>query len=124
MSDQVIGNQLPDLTALDEEKALGVHWDARQDLLYDLSSIGKKRRNSEVCLEICDEGPVKTVTVKPHMSLRICLSLHARTYDPLGLVLPLRMHGNLLLRETLQFLKKDKKGGIPWDEQINHPTDN
>ena len=72
-------------------------------------------------MEICDEGPDKTVTVKPHMSLRICLSLHARTYDPLGWVLPLRMHGNLLFRETLQFLKKDKKGGIPWDEHINHP---
>ena len=116
VSEQVIGHQLPDLTTLDEEKALGVHWDVCKDVLYvkaDLLSIGKKRGKSDVCLSVCDDGPVKIVVVKPHMSLRICLSLHARTYDPLGWVLPLRMHGNLLFRETLQFLKKDKKGGIP-----------
>ena len=67
---------------------------------------------NEILVNVSMEGPTKTVSVKPHMSLRICLSLHARPYDPLGWILPTRMVGNLLFCETLQFLKQDKKGSI------------
>ena len=48
--------------------------------------------------------------IKPVLTLRISLSIHAKTYDPLGLVLPTRMMGNLLFRNTLQLLKKEQKG--------------
>ena len=41
------------------------------------------------------------------LTVRICLSIHSKAFDPLGLVLPTRMIGNLLFRETLQFLKQD-----------------
>ena len=52
------------------------------------------------------------------LTIRICLSVHAKTYDPLGLVLPTRMIGNLLFRESLQLLKKERQGKIPWDAVI------
>ena len=35
------------------------------------------------------------------LTVRICLSIHSKAFDPLGLVLPTRMVGNLLFRETL-----------------------
>ena len=37
--------------------------------------------------------------------------------DPLGLVLPKRMFYNLLLCET-ESMRKEKKGGIPWEKEI------
>ena len=57
-------------------------------------------------------------SVKPVLTLRIGLSFHAKTYDPLGLVLPTRMIGNLLFRKSLQLLKKEQKGRIPWDDEM------
>ena len=56
--------------------------------------------------------------IAPQLTLRACLSLHSKPFDPLGLVLPARVIGNLLLRCTLQLIKKDTKGKIPWDERI------
>ena len=56
--------------------------------------------------------------MKPVLTLRIGLSFHAKTYDPLGLVLPTRMIGNLLFRKSLQLLKKEQKGRIPWDDEM------
>ena len=68
------------------------------------------------------------------LTVRICLSIHSKAFDPLGLVLPTRMVGNLLFRETLQFLKQDantneddvKKNNkkentnkIKWDQELN-----
>ena len=50
--------------------------------------------------------------------LRICLSLHAKPYDPLSLILPVKMVGSLLFRNTLQELKRLHVGKIPWDEEI------
>ena len=55
------------------------------------------------------DNPVDLITIKPHITIRTCLSLHAKTFDPLGLVLPTRMIGNILFREALQMLKKDRK---------------
>ena len=54
--------------------------------------------------------------VKPQV--RIALALHMKPYDPLGLILPVKMVGNLLLRETFQALKKELKGPVPRDEQM------
>ena len=57
------------------------------------------------------------------MTVRDCLSLHARCFDPNGLILPVKMSGMLLFRKTLQVLSaqnkangKDKK--LPWDQEV------
>lgn len=44
--------------------------------------------------------------------------MHARPFDPLGLILPTKVIGNILFRHTLQQIKKDNRGKIPWDEPI------
>ena len=62
---------------------------------------------------------IDTIQIKPHLTLRICLSLHAKPYDPLGYILPTKVIGNLLFRETLQTLKKERQGHIPWDDPID-----
>ena len=54
--------------------------------------------------------------VKPKLTLRICLRFQMKIFDPLGLVMPTKMIGNLLFRITLQVIKKEGKGRIPWDE--------
>ena len=41
-----------------------------------------------------------------------------KPYDPLGFILPTRMIGSLLLRKTIQMLKKGVKGPVPWDDVI------
>ena len=56
--------------------------------------------------------------MKMVLTLRISLSIHAKTYDPLGLVLPTRMIGNLLFRKSLQTIKKEQKENIPWNEEL------
>ena len=55
------------------------------------------------------------------LTIRICLSIHANTHDPLGLVLPVKMIGTLLFRETLQHINKTmkSKGRIPWNTTID-----
>ena len=55
---------------------------------------------------------------KLKLNLRICLSFHSKPYDPLGFVLPTRMVGNILFRKTIQSLKKERQGKIPWDEDL------
>ena len=56
--------------------------------------------------------------VKPRLTLRICLRFHMKIFDPLGLVMPTKMIGNLLFRFSLQVIKKEEKGRIPWDEGL------
>ena len=110
---QVIGIQLPGAVTPDEEKALGVHWDVEKDELFidpDLTSGGKKG-SVKTPAHVHKDGPFDegnpSFGLPPTLTLRICLSLHARAFDPLGLVLPTRMIGNLLFRNNLQFLKRD-----------------
>ena len=52
------------------------------------------------------------------LMLRISLSIHAKTSDPQGLVLPTRMIGNLLFRKSLQTIKKEQKGKIPLEKEL------
>ena len=118
--DVVIGVSVPAAVELHEEKALGLYWEVKRDLIYvkaDLGKPGKNTRRGTPEINVIVE-PDSHVTVAPKLTLRTCLSLHARPFDALGLVLPTRMIGNILFRETLQTLKKDKKGKIPWDETI------
>ena len=143
---QVIKVQLPNAIAEDEEKALGVYWNVRDDLFYvkvDLS-VGGGRKSSEIIpvfkasnetdgkadlFEVIDKDSDKmSLILNPGLllTLRVCLSIHAKAYDPLGFVLPTRMMGNLLFRESLQhinmFISKQgvqTKNKILWDFKID-----
>ena len=56
--------------------------------------------------------------IKPKLTLRICLRFHMKIFDPLGLVMPTKMIGNLLFRISLQVIKKEGKWRISWDEGL------
>ena len=56
--------------------------------------------------------------MKPKLTIRMSLSFHAKVFDPLGLVLPTRLIGMLLFRTSLQEMKKELKGRIPWDKHL------
>ena len=119
--DSVIGIALPDAIKTTEEKALGVYWNVKDDTLYvkaDLLKMGKKVKpgKAAACVTV---NPTSGVTITPQLTLRICLSLHARPFDPLGLILPTKVIGNVLFRKTLQLIKRNNKGKIPWDEAID-----
>ena len=102
------------------EKALGVLWIVQSDMLSIRVSLelGNKRSPKSISLlpqlglvqlpELVDTPCVK-------LNLRICLSIHAKTFDPLGWYLPTRMVGNILFWETLQELNANHKGPIQWD---------
>ena len=118
--EQLIGVKLEDAIGEDEEKALGLYWNVKEDEFYVKANLGKpskKHKKNDIKVEVIDNS--FTIQIKPHLTLRVCLSLHAKAHDPLGLVLPTRMIGNLLFRATLQALKKERKGKIPWDEEID-----
>ena len=104
-----------------EERALGVAWDVKNDLLFVKSNLdkGSKKRKKDSYSIVLPESDIDRISIKPHLTLRICLSIHAKAYDPHGWILPVRMIGNLLFRETLQTLKMNKKGKIPWDDPID-----
>ena len=119
VEEQVIAVHLPNQISADEEKALGVSWDVLKDLLsikVDITKPSKKARKKDNF--VVKFGPNNIVEVKPILSLRAALSIHAKAYDPLGLILPCKMIGNLLLRLTIQVLKKDIQGPVPWDIEI------
>ena len=115
--EQKVSIKLPNAIDPEEEKALGVFWDVRDDLFYVKPGITDKERSLIDGRSVHNsEGLVRDV--RPVLTLRISLSFHAKTYDPLGLVLPTRMIGNILFRKSLQILKKEQKGKIPWDEEL------
>ena len=93
---------LPNSINPDEEKVLGVFW---------MTNFMSRQviTNKEKCLiddhKSIDRSNNLFHAVKPVLTLRICLSFHTKTYDPLALVLPTRMIGNILFRSTLHILK-------------------
>ena len=108
----------------DEEKALGMYWNTVADQFYmklELSAeekcilLGLFSHSSSQSQE--EESGFRSL--KPKLTLRLSLSFHSRIFDPLGLMLPTRMVGMLLFRESIQFLKKGLKGRIPWDEHLD-----
>ena len=112
---------------MDEEKALGIFWDVSKDEFYfklDISAGGKKV-SKKIDLKPYLGGdttlPLSKALPPISLTIRICLSIHAKTHDPLGLVLPVKMIGTLLFRETLQNINKTmkSKGRIPWDTKID-----
>ena len=119
--EQLIGVPLENSLASEEEKALGIYWDVKEDEFYVKSNLGKpsKRvKRKDVVVDVSEVNGKRFLEIKQHLTLRICLSLHALSYDPLGFVLPTRMIGQLLFRDSLQDLKKDRQGKIPWDEPL------
>ena len=110
----------------DLEKALGMYWETSSDQLLVKLEVSSKE---SLLMDSCKlDGKVFTksqvpetdlpVSLRLKLTLRICLSLHSRVFDPLGLVLPTRIIGMLLFRDSVQILKKGLKGRIPWDEHL------
>ena len=97
---QTIQVNLPNAVAVDEEKALGLNWEVKQDLLSVKPAMlaEKKKGGIPVLLEHAN-----TLILNPVLTpnLRLCLSVHAQSFDPLGFALPVRMIGNILFRRTL-----------------------
>ena len=96
----------------DVEKALGLHWSLVDDELF-----------VRLTLDEFDskffERQAFPVTVKPKLTLKLCLHFHMKVFDPLGLVMPTKMIGSFLFRRTLQIVKKAERGRIPWDEVLS-----
>ena len=108
----------------DEKRMAGIFVDAKVPIGNDSSGVDTEGDPIETAFDTnetdvdSNEAGSKLREIKPKLTLRICLSFHAKTHDPLGLVLPTRMIGNLLFRKSLQKVKKEQKGKIPWDEEL------
>ena len=97
------------------EKALGLFWNVKEDKLFVKVQISGKKRKIVLSLETLLRNPDHKLTV------RDCLSLHARCFDPIGLILPLKMTGMILFRKTLQHLAAIMVVGetkLPWDKVV------
>ena len=112
------GSDVPDKLLVngeaEDERALGIHWNVKEDLFYIKVNISGKRRTVKINLSQILKEPQLNLT------LRDALSLHAKAFDPLGLILPTKMVGMILFRETTQKLKEGEKGSskLPWDKEI------
>ena len=119
VSDVMVGVTASDECTDSSEKALGLYWHVEKDLLYVKADFQKPSKNKRGCKTVeVSMDPTLSVRVLPHLTLRACLSLHARPFDALGFILPTRVIGNILFRNMLQLLKKERKGKIPWDDII------
>ena len=86
------------------------------------------KKGGELIEVLVKENEKLILKLKIKLTLRISLSLHAKAYDPIGLVLPTKMVGAILFRKTLQFVNakfplseaksKIHKGKIRWDFEI------
>ena len=106
ISEQKVSIKLPEAIELDEEKALGVFLNVKEDNFYVKPGINNKERD---LINLYQETKKISKEMKLVLTLRISLLIHAKTYDLLDLVLPTRMIGNLLFRISLQIIKKEQK---------------
>ena len=86
--EQFISVQLPGAISVEEERALGITWDVKKDEFYmrsDLDKSGKKNKKNDIVVSINKDNPVDLIMIKPHLTIRTCLSLHAKTFDLLVL---------------------------------------
>ena len=59
----------------------------------------KKHKKTDVVVVVLKKESIESIMIKIISDYQsLSLSLHAKTYDPLGLILPTRMFGNLLFR--------------------------
>ena len=109
------GEKLVSLQGYDEvEKALGLYWCLIKDEVFvklvlsdEDSQLLDQLRGFDTAV---DQLPRE---LKPQLTLRICLRFHMKIFDPLGLVMPTRMIGNLLFRISLQVVKNEGKWEYP-----------
>ena len=115
------GEKLVSLQGYDEvEKALGLYWCLINDEVFVKLVLSDEDTQLMDQLGGNDTPAVDQLPreIKPKLTLRICLRFHMKIFDPLGLVMPTKMIGNLLFRISLQVIKKEGKGRIPWDEGL------
>ena len=115
------GEKLVALQGYDEvEKALGLYWCLVSDEFFVKLEISADAQLllDQLGEDVATGGEQLPREIKPKLTLRICLKFHMKIFDPLGLVMPTKMIGNLLFRITLQAIKKEGKGRIPWDEGL------
>lgn len=123
ISGQEVGDQMVLNTEdIEDERALGVMWSVKDDVFYIKVGASGKLKSVSVSLPQILENPDLKLT------LRACLSLHAKAFDPHGLILPVKVQGNLLFRKTLQAIKSEaellpesdiKAKKMPWDCEIS-----
>ena len=98
--EQFISVQLPNQIGVNEERALGVSLDVKNDQLFikfNLLSPGKRQKKTDYQVSL---SSTSSLQIKPHLTLWVCLSLHVKPYNPLSLILPVKMVGSLLFRNT------------------------
>ena len=79
VGEQTISVNLPNQIAVDEERALGVHWDVEKDIIMvkvDVTKPPKKSNRKNRFSVIL--SPVGGVEIKPKLTLRTALSIHAK----------------------------------------------
>ena len=105
------------------EKNLGVLWLVTRDCLQikpKLCFSSNKRDKQRISVLPFLGDVEKLIPLK--LRLRDCLSVHAGCFDPLGMVLPVKMYGNLLFRLSLQTMKTSSSSqSIPWDMVVPRP---
>ena len=105
------------------EKNLGVLWLVTKDCLQikpKLCFSSSKRDKQRISVLPFLGDIEKLIPLK--LRLRDCLSVHAGCFDPLGMVLPVKMYGNLLFRISLQLMKTSSSSqSIPWDMVVSRP---
>ena len=86
---EAISVQLPHAIGVDEEKALRIFWDVSKDEFYfklDITAGGKKVSN-KIDLKPYLGGdtifPLSKDLPPISLTIRICLSIHAKTHDPM-----------------------------------------
>ena len=128
---QVIPVALPNAVSVEEERALGMNWNVLEDTFSVNAGavLGGGKKGGEAVTEVVEDNNSLILNPTLKLSLRICLSVHAKAYEPLGFMFPTKMVGAILFRKTLQFINakfpvskaecKGQKGKIRWDFQIS-----
>ena len=117
--DQVTNQMVLNSEDVEDKRALGIVWSVKDEKFYvKVGASGKKKTVAISLPEIINDPDLK-------LTLRWALSLHAKAYDPLGLILPTKMIGNFLFRRSLQSLSEQAASlpekyttKLPWDYEI------
>ena len=111
VQEQVISVALPHAIGVNEEKALGLHWDVVKNQFFirvDVS-VGSNKVPLLPTLEGATQAKsfsLSDLSLPVKLTPRICLLVHAKTCNPLGFVLPTKVIGTLLFRARLQYVNQ------------------
>ena len=95
---------------MEEEKVFVLFWNVQEDQIY--IKFARKDADRQFLEDDCSSMVPKSLKIK--LTIIITLSFHAKTHDPIGLVIPTCMTSALLFRVSMQLIKKKVKGKIPW----------